>query len=718
MGVFLNIDYSLPLVNPVLKFLIILLIILIIPVIFNRLRIPSILGLILAGAIIGPTAFNVMERDSGIILSGTAGLLYIMFLAGLEVDMGDFKKHRFKSIVFGLYTFCIPMLLGIFGGLYLLDFSLMTSVLLASMFASHTLIAYPIIRKLGITRNIAVNITVGGTIITDTLALLVLAVIVGMSRGEVNTLFWLIMALKVLIFGIIVIFLFPILGNWFFRNIDDSVAQYIFILTMVFFAAFLAEVAGVEGIIGAFLAGLSLNRLIPKNSSLMNRVEFVGNAIFIPFFLISIGMLIDYKLFFEDFDTLKVGGIMIFIATISKYLAAIATRKTFSFTKAEGEVIFGLSNAQAAATLAAVLIGYNIVLGETPAGEPIRLLNENVLNGTILMILFTCTLATFSAAKGGKGVAVAKVGKDLGEEPELKERILISLKNIHNVEDLVNLALLFKAYRTKELFALNILDSANSSEEAEKYSESLVNRAGEIAVSGGNKMHRLLRYDSSFTNGILGTIKENQITDVILGLHVKKELSDSFLGELTEGVLSKARCNIFIYKSIQPIISIKRFMVYLPFLVEEETGFPALINKLWQLSRNSGKRLFIYASVKTMVILKRIQQEFPIEVDFISLSQSNYIHSIDTLMAGVKPNDNIILVQKRAGVQVVLEKSEKLSAVINSRLLQNSFILVYLYNDVLKYDSSNLMNASVIEPVQKLDEVFRQIIQNFKSSGN
>ncbi|WP_255352123.1 cation:proton antiporter [Cellulophaga sp. E6(2014)] len=252
-------ETSLPLTDPVLKFLLILVIILFAPIILNKIKIPHLLGLIIAGAVVGPNGVNLIERDSGIILSGTAGLLYIMFLAGLEIDLVDFKKNSKKSIVFGLLTFSIPMTLGTICGIYILDFSTQTAVLLASMFASHTLIAYPLISKLGVAKNRAVNITVGGTMITDTLALLVLAVIVGMTTGEVNAQFWIRLSVSILIFGFIVLFLFPIIGRWFFKKFDDNVSQYIFVLVMVFLGAGLAELAGIEPIIGAFLTGLALN---------------------------------------------------------------------------------------------------------------------------------------------------------------------------------------------------------------------------------------------------------------------------------------------------------------------------------------------------------------------------------------------------------------------------------------------------------------------------
>ncbi|MDO9136604.1 MAG: cation:proton antiporter, partial [Lutibacter sp.] len=315
-------DLTLPLKNPVLLFSLLLFIILFAPILLNKLKIPHLIGLIIAGAIIGPNGLNLMLRDSSIILFGTVGLLYIMFLAGLEIDLAEFKKNSKKSLVFGLYTFIIPMVLGTLTGIYFLKFSIMTSILLASMFASHTLIAYPIISKLGVAKNRAVNITVGGTLITDTLALLVLAAIAGMSTGEVNSFFWMRLSVSVVIFGLIIMFIFPIIGRWFFKRFDDNISQYIFVLAMVFLGAFLAEAAGIEAIIGAFLVGLALNRLIPQTSPLMNRVEFVGNALFIPFFLIGVGMLIDFSVFFKGFDTIKVAATMVVIATTSKFIAA------------------------------------------------------------------------------------------------------------------------------------------------------------------------------------------------------------------------------------------------------------------------------------------------------------------------------------------------------------------------------------------------------------
>ena len=462
----LAISHTLPLTDPVLKFLIILVIIIAAPLLLNKLKIPHLLGLIIAGAIIGPYGLNLILRDSSIILSGTAGLLYIMFLAGLEIDMGDFKKNSGRSFVFGMYTFLIPMGLGIIAGYYLLHFSMDTSILLASMFASHTLIAYPIISKLGIAKDKSVTITVGGTMITDMLALLVLTVIVGMATGQIGKHFWTQLSISVVVFVLFIILLFPLLSRWFFKRVQDSISQYVFVLIMVFLGAYLAELAGIESIIGSFLAGLSLNRLIPRSSPLMHRVEFIGNAIFIPFFLISVGMLIDYRAFFTSFDTVKVGIVMIIVATLAKFAAAWLTQKTFRMSADQRRIIFGLSNAQAAATLAAVMVGYNVILGQTPDGQPIRLLNESILNGTILMILVTCTMASFSAQKGAHNIAAHNSSQEEKDSSRQQERILIPINNEDTTEELINLSLATKSKKNSQyLYALHILYNQATSNE-------------------------------------------------------------------------------------------------------------------------------------------------------------------------------------------------------------------------------------------------------------
>lgn len=666
---------TLPLTDPVLKFLLILVIILAAPLLLNKLRIPHLLGLIIAGAIIGPNGFNLVLRDSSIILSGTAGLLYIMFLAGLEIDLGDFKKNKWKSLTFGMYTFLVPMALGTLVGLYVLNFSMLTSILLASMFASHTLIAYPIISKLGITKDKAVGITVGGTMITDTLALLVLTVIVEMAVGDVDDWFWYRLGAAIILFFAFVMIVFPIVGRWFFKRCEDNVSQYIFVLVMVFLGAYLAELAGLESIIGAFLAGMALNRLIPSTSPLMNRVEFVGNAIFIPFFLIGVGMLIDYRAFFTNWDTIKVGAVMIVVATVAKFGAAWLTQKTFRMSVDQRRVIFGLSNAQAAATLATVMVGYNVILGETPAGEPIRLLNESVLNGTILMILVTCTMASFSAQKGAHNIAMNDVSEEKEGTGEHQERILIPVSYEKNVTELVNLSTAIKSKKNKNgLFALNVINNQASDDKAFKQSKKVLNMAVTTASATDNVLQDLLRYDLNVANAIISVIKEQGITDLVLGLHQGKGVVSSFLGNMTEAILGQSNVTTLIYRPIQPIATVKRHLVVVPARAEKEVGFPMWVNKVWNIIHNSGAKAVFYASEDTTMYLKEIYKKRPIEAEFSSFDDWD-----DFLIMSreIKSDDTLWVVMSRRERLSYHANMSRIPNYLNKYFQSNSFVLVY-----------------------------------------
>ncbi|MDE5639068.1 MAG: cation:proton antiporter [Odoribacter sp.] len=671
----LTISHTLPLTDPVLKFLLILVIILFAPLLLNKLKIPHLLGLIIAGAIIGPYGLNLVLRDSSIILSGTAGLLYIMFLAGLEIDMGDFKKNSGKSLVFGMYTFLIPMGLGIFAGFYILHFSWETSVLLASMFASHTLIAYPIVSKLGITKDKSVTITVGGTIITDTLALLVLTVIVGMATGQTENYFWARLGVSVIFFALFVILVFPLVGRWFFKRVQDSISQYIFVLVMVFLGAYLAELAGMEAIIGSFLAGLALNRLIPRSSPLMHRVEFIGNSIFIPFFLISVGMLINYRVFFTSFDTIKVGLIMIIVATVAKYAAAWLTQKTYRMSVDQRRVVFGLSNAQAAATLAAVLVGYNVIIGQTPEGESVRLLNESVLNGTILMILVTCTMASFAAQKGAHNLALLQSLDEETENMPVMERILIPLSNQDTAEELINLSLAVKSKKnTRYLYALNVMDNQANDGQQLKKSKKLLENAALTAAATDTQLQELLRYDLNVTNAVLSVILENRITDLVMGLHNEKGVTTTFLGRITEEILNHSDVTTLIYKPVQPLSTMKRHLIVIPERAEKEIGFKQWVTRIWNVVENTGAKMVVYGAVSALDQVKKI---LPYQTGNVAYTEFCDWEDFLIVFRDAKENDMLWIVMSRHEHLSYHAAMNRIPGYLSKYFFANSFVLVY-----------------------------------------
>lgn len=711
------VNISLPLTDPVLIFSLILFIILFVPMLLHRIKIPDLIGLILAGTLIGPHGLGIMERDSSIELFGTVGLLYIMFMAGLEIDIADFKKNGAKSFTFGLYTFFIPMILGTAAGIYLLDFSYPTSILLASMFASHTLMTYPIVSKYGIVKNRTVNIAIGGTVVTCLLALFVLAIIVGMEEGELNQMFWIKLGFSTLVFAVILLWGFPCLGRWYFKRHDDRIGMYIFVLALVFLGAFLAETAGLEGVIGAFLAGLALNKLIPNTSALMNRIEFVGNALFIPFFLISVGMLVDYKVFLTDVNMIWVAVVMCVVATLAKYLSAWLAQKTFRLTTSERTLLFGLSNAQAAATLAAVLVGYEVIVGMTPDGQPIRLLDDSVLNGTIVMILVTCIIASFATQKGAQEISLAELTDDeLVDSDEADDHILIPLSNQENVGELMSLAITIKSKKGKaQMSALSVIPSEVADAATEKRSKILLETATKIAAATDNLLTPLLRYDDDVANGIKHVIKENKITDMVIGLRKERQISESFLGNLTDRILSKCAATAFVYRPVQTLATLRRYVVLIPPHAEVEIGFPYWLVRMWNIGRNSGCKMVFYGNPAVLKLLQEVQRQHSIDAEFKEFTSWD---DMPAVVSSVKANDALVFIMSRKNGYSYSRNMAKVPSYINDHFATNNCILVYPvqigYGDQEFGALKTSPHANSFDGIDELGNILRKLFRKNK----
>lgn len=613
MALLLNAEgmFQLPLSNPVLIFSLVLFIILFVPLLLNKIKVPYVIGLILAGVLIGEHGANLLRRDSSIVLFGTVGLLYIMFLAALEIDLKEFKKNSTKSLVFGLFTFSVPMIVSGLAAYYILDFSLITSILFASMLASHTLIAYPVAARFNVHKSKAATIAVGGTIITDVLALLVLAVIAKMSQGEVNQAFWIQLAVSVILFALIVWFIFPIIARWFFKRFDDSISQYIFVLAMVFLGAFLAELAGIEAIIGAFLSGLALNKLIPHHSPLMNRIDFVGNALFIPFFLIGVGMLVDLKVLFKSVDSLKVAGVMTACAIVSKWLAALFTQKVYKMNSHERTLIFGLSSAQAAATLATVLVGYNIIVGQNELGEPIRLLNEDVLNGSIIMILITCSLASVATAHASSKLAEQQNQGANEEEDQATRNILIAASKEDTIDTMVELALLMQPRKSDEnIFVLSVISSSQDDRDSEErrlktYQDKMVVTAAATDVI----LTPLIRYDVNYVSGIQHTLEEKRIHEIIIGQDNNQDPENSATGLKSQKLLDKCPQIIHLIHGMQPLNTIRNMSIVCPDKMEMEPSFTIILERISTISRQLNCDLHFYCTNRTINAIRHYLSE-------------------------------------------------------------------------------------------------------------
>lgn len=707
----LDLSLELPITDPTWIFLLVLLIILFAPILLTKLRIPHIIGMILAGLAIGEHGFNILVRDSSFELFGKVGVYYIMFLAGLEMNMADFKKNRGKAVALGLLAFIIPISIGMVTNVLLLKYSLITSILLASMYASHTLVAYPIVIRYGISRQRSVSIAVGGTAVTDTLTLLVLAVISGVFKGEAGGLFWLWLVVRFVVLAMLIMYFLPRVGRWFFRRYDDNVMQYIFVLAMVFLGAGLMELIGMEGILGAFLVGLVLNRLIPHVSPLMSHLEFVGNALFIPYFLIGVGMLIDVKVIFGGGDALKVAGVMIVVALGGKWIASWLTQKIYRMSVLERELMFGLSNAQAAATLAAVLVGYNIIL---PDGS--RLLNEDVLNGTVLLILVTCIVSSFTTERAARKMAMGEAHpeEDRSREPE---KILIPVANPNTIEYLMNLSLVIRDPKQKDnLLALNVINDHSGTEALEQQGKRYLERAAKITASAGVELKCISRYDLNIAAGIIHTAKEHGATDVIIGLHWKVNIVDSFFGMLTESLLKGLHREVMVARFLIPINTLRRIIVAVPPKAEYEAGFQKWVDHFCRMGTTLGCRVHFFANEQTGSLLQALVKKKHSDT-LTEFSRLDEWEDLLLLTGQVNYDHLLVVISARRGSISYDSSFEKLPGQLGRYFTNNS--LIVLYPDQLgdPQDALSFSNPQGSNESQHYEKVGRWFYKWFKKEN-
>lgn len=646
-----------PFTNPVLIFSLILFIILVAPILLGKIKIPGIVGFIIAGIAIGPNGFNILQKNSAIELFSTIGLLYIMFIAGIELDLAEFKKKKHKSFIFGFFTFIIPILIGFPVCYYLLDYSLLTSLLTASMFATHTLVAYPIVNKFGISKNEAVAVTVGGTILTDTAVLIILAVIMGAVQDQLNAAFWIQLGISLSIFTATVFFLIPKIAKWFFTKLEsEKTSHYIFVLSVVFFSAFLAQLAGIEPIIGAFVAGLALNRLIPASSILMNRIEFVGNALFIPFFLISVGMLVDLKVLFNGPDALIIAGALTFVALVGKYLSATFTQWIFKYTKNQRLLIFGLSSAHAAATLAIILVGYQV-----------HLIDDHILNGTIILILITCVVASFATEKASRRIVSEEAisGPDLVHDTE---NILIPIADFNNMDAMLDLAVLFKdKLSAQPISLLSVVPDSDNAQSNLLMARKKLNDSLKYAAGNGTEVEVIATLDHNVPSGVLRIAKEKSANIIITGWPRKTTVIAQFLGDKSATLIDNSTANLFMLHLSKPISVHKSIQLIIPPAHLMERAMTIWLTKICKISSELSLQVTCFCDEATK---KQIQH-------FLQIAKSNVIFLFNATEVWkdwkafrdqLKPDDFVVTVLERK-----METTSLLSLSYTQRKLEQVF---------------------------------------------
>lgn len=664
------IDLSLPFTDPVLVFATVMLIILITPIIFARFKVPGIIGLILAGVIVGPNMLGILQRGETMILLGTVGLLYLMFMAGLEIDVKRFLKYKNHSIVFGSLTFFIPQIGGAVLAVYILGFGWPAAILLASMFASHTLVSYPIASKLGITKNTAVTTAIGGTIITDTAALLVLAVIIAMDGGVVTASFWVTLGISLSFLTLVVFWAIPRIARWFFQTVsEESYLEFVFVVAIAFSIAFLFELAGVEAIIGAFLAGLALNRLIPENGTLMNRIHFVGNSLFIPFFLISVGMIVDVGAFFAGMEAWIVAIFMIVVAIVSKYLAALSTQKILNYNKNELMSMYGLSVAQAAATLAVVLVAYDRGI--------FGIFGDPVLNGSVLMILVTCIISPFVTEKYGKRLALEEDDKPY-DPAEAPQRILVPLANPETSNALMDIAFLVRDKDSAEpLYPLTVArDSIETDVEVAK-GEKILSHSIIHAASAEVPVNPMTRIDLNIASGIKRAVNEKRISNVIIGWNGQISARQRIFGSILDQLLLDIDEMVMVCKIEKPVNTFKRVVVAVPPFSALEVGFADAIRSLKLMAQQlGGDFVVVVTKEREEHVRKRVAKVRPeIDIDYAMLEQ--WASLPGWMEEYLQDDDLFVLVSAHGGSISWRPGLDRLPRVFAQKFPESSFIIVY-----------------------------------------
>lgn len=591
-----------PITNPTLIFFVVMLIILSAPIIMGKLRIPHIIGMVLAGVLIGKYGFNILNRDDSFELFGNVGLYYIMFLAALEMDMEGVKKNVKRMLIYGALTCFIPFGLTFVMSVSMLKYSIMASLILGCIMASNTLIAYPIVGRYGLQRKPSVTLSVGASMISLLTSLIILSAIENAHAGNSDFMFWVWFVAKILIYCGVLSLIVPRLTRCFLRRYSDAVMQFIFVMAMLFMSAALAEAVGVNGISGAFFAGLILNRYIPPVSPLMNRIEFIGNALFIPYFLIGVGMLINVRLLFNGGNILWVVFLIVVFGTVGKAIAAYLACFSFRMPWSSGHMMFGLTSAHAAGAIAMVMVGMKI---EIAPGK--YLVDDTMLNGVVMMILFTCIISTMVTENAAQRIILRDKEFAHEEEPENDdEKILVPVKYPEYANRLINLAILMRNPKlNRGLVGLNVVYDDAKMRQNQALGQKILQQVQQYAAGSDVKMQTQVRIAANIANGIKHAFKEFQASEILIGMHMHAEVSNKFWGEFHQSLFNGLNRQIIMARLHQPLTTIRRIQVAVPSRAQYEPGFYRWLERLARMAKNLECRITFHSRKDTQELIKQ-----------------------------------------------------------------------------------------------------------------
>lgn len=669
----IDIAHYFPITDPTLIFLVVLLVILAAPIVMGKLRIPHIIGMVLAGVMLGKYGFDILERDKSFEILGKVGLYYIMFLASLEMDMEGLKKSMRQVWTFGLLTFLIPSIMMYLVAITILHYTPATSLLLGCIMASNTLIAYPIVTRYGLQRKPSVTLSVGGTMISLLLSLVVLAALVSAHNHDAGIWFWIIFIAKLAIYFAIVITIVPRMSRWFLRRYSDAVMQYIFVMSMLFLCAALCEAIGIEGIFGAFIAGLILNRYIPRISALMNRIEFIGNALFIPYFLIGVGMLINVRLLFHGGNIIWIVLCFVFFGTFGKAVAAYIACIGFRLPLSSGHMMFGLTCAHAAGAIAMVMVGM-----KTEIAPGVSMVNDDILNGVVMMILFTCIISTIITEQSAQRIVLRD--KDMVPDNGGKnddEKFLIPVKYPEYANNLINLAILMRNTKlNRGVVGLNVVYDDEHMRLNQEKGKQLLEQVTQYAAGSDVRMQTQVRIAANIANGIKHAFKEFNASEIIIGMHTHKEVSPKFWGEFHQSLFNGLSRQIIMARIMQPLNTVRRIQVCVPSRAQFEAGFYRWVERLSRLAENLECRINFHGRKDTLELIgEYAQNRHPnMRVEFTQMEHWNELPRL----AGTIAADHIfVVVTARKGTISYKNAMDKLPDELTKYYSGTSMMIIF-----------------------------------------
>ena len=634
-----------PITDPTLIFFVVMLIILFAPIVMGKLRIPHIIGMVLAGVAVGQYGLNILVRDDSFELFGKVGLYYIMFLASLEMDIEGVRRNKGRFGVFGLLTFAVPSVMTYVACITVLHYSVLASLLLGCIMASNTLIAYPIVGRYGLQRKPSVTLSVGSSMISLLMALVSLAAIVASYGGNTGVMFWLWFVGKFVGYCVLMALLIPRLARWFLRRYSDAVMQFIFVMSMLFMSAALSEAVGLEGIFGAFVAGLILNRFIPHVSPLMNRIEFIGNALFIPYFLIGVGMLINLRLLFAGGGIVGVVIMIVVFGTVGKAVAAYLASWLFRLPVSSGNMMFGLTSAHAAGAIAMLMVGMKM---EVEPGVP--LVTDDMLNGVVIMILFTCIISTIVTERSAQQITLRD--KEMPEDSTAsnsEEKVLIPMKYPEYAQRLVNLAMMMRNPKNNTQFVgLNVVYDDDDMPRNQEQGQRLLERMAQYSAVTDIHMQTQVRVAANIANGIRHAYKEFRATEILIGMHMHPEVSQKFWGEFHQSLFNGLNSQIIMARLTQPLTTIRRIQVAVPSRAQFEPGFYRWLERLCRLGSNLECHTEFFGREDVLPLIENyvLSRHHDMRVSYTKMA---HWAEMPNLAASISPDNLFVVVTARKG---------------------------------------------------------------------